>query len=306
MKFSKSFNVFLKTAAAVFIIFFLVRSVMSNWEVVRGFDWSFQPGLMSAAVVLFTAAYAFLPWVWRKLLFYMGYELDYCDARDIFYIGNLGRYIPGKVWSIAGMAYFAEKSGIPAAVAGTSAVFAQVYSFLSSFGFFILFFIFRGTFSIQTGFIWLVPFIFAAAAIFIFPANLERALNVVLIKIGRKPVSLGITTVSALKIVVFYFIPGALFGSAFWLFVTSFTGLNAVHPVYTASAYIVAYWAGFLAFFVPGGIGVREGVLGLLFINIIPATVLIVIAALLRLLVTVIELIFVAIAAVRKGFYITK
>jgi glycosyltransferase 2 family protein len=296
----------LKTAAAAAIIFFLGHSVLSNWEVIRGYDWSFNPVLMAAACVMFTAAFGFLPWVWRKVLHYMGYDLSYGDARDIFYIGNLGRYIPGKVWSIAGMAYMAEKSGIPATIAGTSAVFAQVYSFLSSFGFFILFFIFRGTFTINAGFLWFVPVFIAAAVIFIFPANLERVLNIVLKKIGREPVALKITTATALKITALYFLSGMLFGCSFWIFVSSFVGMSEINPMFTASAYIIAYWAGFLAFFVPGGIGVREGILGLLFMNIIPAGVLIIIAALSRLLVTLIELMFVVIAAFRKGFIFGK
>lgn len=302
MTVKKTIKTVLKIAVALIIIIFLGHSVLSNWEMVRGYDWSFNPVLMALSCLLFTAAFGFLPWVWRTLLHYMGYELGYGEARDIFYIGNLGRYIPGKVWSIAGMAYMAEKAGIPATIAGTSAVFAQVYSLLSSLGFFILFFIFRGTYSINANVFWFLPFFLAAAVIFIFPSNLERALNIVLRKIGKEPVSLGITTVSALKIVALYFVSGLLFGCAFWIFVSSFVGFGEVNPVFTASAYIIAYWAGFLAFFVPGGIGVREGILGLLFMNIIPAGVLIIIAALSRLLVTIIELLYVVIAAFRKGF----
>ncbi|MFC1651018.1 lysylphosphatidylglycerol synthase domain-containing protein [Candidatus Latescibacterota bacterium] len=296
----------LKLAVAAIIIIFLGHSVLSNWEMIRGYDWSFNPVLMILSCLIFAAAFGFLPWVWHMVLHYMGHELSYSDARDIFYIGNLGRYIPGKVWSIAGMAYMAEKSGIPATIAGTSAVFSQVYSMLSSFGFFLLFFIFRGTYSINAKVFWFLPVFFAAAVIFIFPSNMERVLNIVLKRIGKETVTLRITTVSALKIVALYFVSGLLFGCAFWIFVSSFIGLGEVNPVFAASAYIIAYWVGFLAFFVPGGIGVREGILGLLFMNIIPAGVLIIIAALSRLLVTIIEILFVLVAAFRKGFFINK
>ena len=128
----------------------------------------------------------------------MGYGISYGDAWDIFYIGNLGRYIPGKVWTIAGMAYMAEKVGIPATIAGTSAVFSNAYSLVSSFVFFILFLIFRGIDSTSDGFLWLLPVFLIMVIIFIFPRNLEIALNAVLRKFGKRSVIIGITTLSAL------------------------------------------------------------------------------------------------------------
>lgn len=296
----------LKIAVIAIILFFLGQSVISNWEKIRTYDWSFNPVLMTVSCLIFCLGYIYLPWVWRKLLFYMGYEISYGDAWDIFYIGNLGRYIPGKFWTIVGMAYMAEKVGIPATIAGTSVVFANAYSMLSSFVFFILFLILRGTHSTSDGFLWFLPVFFIMSVVFIFPHNLERVLNAVLRRFGRNPVKIGITTITALKIVALYLVSGVLFGGAFWVFVSAFVGWGQINPLFAASAYIIAYWIGFLAFFVPGGLGVREGILWLLFIGAVPAGVLIVIAGLSRLAVTVIEILFVVIALLRKGFFYGK
>ncbi len=296
----------IKIALITIILFFLGRSVISNWERVRTYDWSFNPVLMAVSFMIFCLAYTLLPWIWRKLLCYMGYEISYGDAWDIFYIGNLGRYIPGKVWTIAGMAYMAEKVGIPATIAGTSAVFANAYSLVSSFVFFILFLILRGTHSTSGSFLWLLPIFLIIVIVFIFPRNLERVLNVVLKRFGKNRVKIGITTFKALKIVALYLVSGILFGSAFWVFVSAFVGWELINPVFAASAYIIAYWIGFLAFFVPGGLGVREGTLGLLLMSAIPAGVLIIIAGLSRLAVTIIEILFVVIALLRKGFFYGK
>jgi len=296
----------LKIAVISIILFFLGRSVISNWEKVRTYDWSFNPILMAVSCMIFCLAYTLLPWIWRKLLYYMGYKISYGDAWDIFYIGNLGRYIPGKIWTIAGMAYMAEKVGIPATIVGTSVVFANAYSLVSSFVFFILFLILQETHSTSGGFLWLLPVFFIIVVVFIFPHNMERLLNVVLKKFGKNRVKIGITTLTALKIVAFYLVSGTLFGGAFWIFVTAFVGWGLINPVFAASAYIIAYWIGFLAFFVPGGIGVREGILGLLFMGVVPAGVLIIIAGLSRLAITVIEILFVIIALLRKGFFYGK
>ena len=103
----------LKITVVLIIIIFLGLSVLSNWEKIRIYDWSFNPVLMIVSCLIFIMAFGFLPWVWRKVLYYMGYDLSYGDAWDIFYIGNLGRYIPGKFWSIAGMIFMKSKPRIP-------------------------------------------------------------------------------------------------------------------------------------------------------------------------------------------------
>src|SRR5712692_2486437 len=49
----------------------------------------------------------------------MRQRLDYLDAARICMVSNLGKYIPGKVWAIAGNALMAQQAGVapPAAVA---------------------------------------------------------------------------------------------------------------------------------------------------------------------------------------------
>ena len=294
-------KIILKCAVAAVIVFFLVRSVIVNREIIRGYDWSFNPGLMALSCLVFFAAYAILPWIWSKMLGYMGYRLRFFDAWHIYYIGNLGRYIPGKIWAVAGMAYMAEKAGIPATAAATAAVFAQVYSLLSSFVFFLIFLIFNVTYFSGYGFIWIAPVFFVIAVIFMFPRNLEPVLNYVLKKFGREPVRIGITPLAALKIITFYLLSWSFFGTAFWILITAVVGSGQVNLLFASGVWATAYAIGFLAFFVPGGLGVREGIMGLFFMNVLPVSVSIVIAGFSRLLVTIIEIICVIISFLRRG-----
>ena len=71
--------------------------------------------------------------------------------------------------------------------------------------------------------------------------------------------------------------------------------------VYAASAYAGAYVTGFVAFFVPGGIGVREGILGFLLGSVMPVGVALVVAVSSRLLVTGIELLCVLLTLTGRG-----
>lgn len=301
---NKSFlKLTLKFTVIFVIIFFLGRSVLVNWEKVQAFNWSFDPVLMTLSCLIFFIAYAFLPWIWRKILYYMGYELNFGDAWDMYYIGNLGRYIPGKVWTIAGMAYMGGKVGIPAHIAGASAVFAQAYSLLSSFVFFVIFLIFNGAYFTRFRFLLIVPVVTCMAVVFIFPKNLKFVLNIVLRRLGKAPVNIGISTFSALKTVLFYCVSWVLFGCAFWCFVSAVAGSGKVDPFFAAGVYAIAYVTGFIAFFVPGGFGIREGMMVILLSNVMPVGVAVIIAGLSRLLVTIIEIAAVAVVLLRKGFF---
>jgi len=295
-----------KISVLSIILFFLIRSVLSNWGIIQTYDWSFHPLLMTVSCLLFFTAFILLPWVWQKVLHYMGCELRYRDAWDIYYIGNLGRYIPGKIWGIAGMVYMAEKTGISKRIVGTAAIFAQAYSLVSSFVFLIILIIFKGDYFANFRFIWMLPIFFVLVIIFIFPKNLEHTLNFTLKKIGKSPVTIGITTVTALKILFFYFLVWMIAGVAFGVFVSSIVGWGKINLLVSAGVYVIAYVVGFLAVFAPGGFGVREGVLGLLLMNTIPVSVGIIIAALSRLLVTGIEIICVVPALMRRGIFYGK
>jgi len=281
-----------KCAVGLIIVFFLVRSVALNWTKVRGFDWSFDPALFALSCAVYCAAYAFLPWIWGRLLRSMGYRLSYPELWHIYYIGNLGRYVPGKVWTIAGMAYMGGKAGIPSARAGAAAVFSQVYSLVSSVVIFLVFLILREDSFPGPGRVGLMVLVFLAGAfVFVlFPRNVERMLNTVLGFMGRKPLEIGITTSSAVKIIVLYGLSWILFGAAFHVLIVSIAGPGTVDLVFASGVWAAAYTVGFLAFFVPGGLGVREGVIGLFFVHVLPVEVGIVIAGISRLVVTGIEL----------------
>jgi len=54
------------------------------------------------------------------------------------------------------------------------------------------------------------------------------------------------------------------YGFAFWLFVGSITGEQNLPVLPIMASFIIAYQIGYLAFFAPGGIGVRELVLSVI------------------------------------------
>ena len=50
----------------------------------------------------------------------------------VFMVANLGRYVPGKVWQIAGLAYLAKREGVQASVATGAAILGQGIALLGA------------------------------------------------------------------------------------------------------------------------------------------------------------------------------
>jgi hypothetical protein len=290
-----------KAGLIMLLLFYLVRSVAANWDMVSHYDWSFDPVLMTLAAALFTLGYVVLPWIWRRVLESTGHTMGFGDAWDIYYLGNLGRYIPGKVWMVLGVSYLAAKRGIPKEAAAATAILAQVYSLLSSVVFFFFFLIFAGMEGIAERIIWMLPPLVFMLAFSLYPDLLVRMANTLLRHLGRNPLAVNISRRAALGLTLLYFLSWVIMGSAFGIFIAAVAGAGQVSIPAAAVMYVVAYTVGFLALFAPGGIGVREGVLAAMLGSYLPVSVAILIAALSRFLVTVIELLCVAVTIFRRG-----
>jgi hypothetical protein len=81
-----------------------------------GFDLDLQWPPVILATALVFAAYAVLIEAWRRMLTALApgndAELGFGSAARIWFVSNLGRYVPGKVWSNGAMAMLAHRAGV--------------------------------------------------------------------------------------------------------------------------------------------------------------------------------------------------
>lgn len=228
-----------------------------------------------AATLLLLAAYALSGLIWGGVVTGLGGpRMSPGDAVSIYMISNMGRYVPGKIWSIAGMAALAKGQGVPVAVSATSAVVLQGVGLLAAGT------IGLGAFAGGSGLIprWgLVGAGVAAGLLLLVLAvpSLFRAAVALWFRIvrTRPPANLA----SALVLRWLLQVAGAwvAMGASFWIFAASL-GM-ALSPVHAGSAFAAAYVAGYLMLFAPAGVGVREGFLVALLAPALgsgPATVL--------------------------------
>ena len=214
--------------------------------------------VLSAALVL--ATYALLIETWRRILAAWGDRIAFLDAARIWCVSNLGKYVPGKIWQIGAMGVMAETSGVSPAAAAGSAIVSVVVNVATGLAV-ALIAAWRAVDVMTRGHAALGIALIAAilGALSLAPALLPFALDWLRRTTGRE-IALGAFPHRAIYIaVVGNTVAWIMYGVAFRLFVVGILGAAPYATTDYIAAYASSYVIGYLAFVVPGGVGVREG-----------------------------------------------
>lgn len=120
----------LQAIAGLAIIAFVVRYLVRNWTAIRTepVQWDINVGWLALYLLVVLATFALLAESWRRMLAGWGARLAFVEAARVWVLSSMGKYLPGKVWSLAGMAMLAERRGISPVTATASALLLQVVS----------------------------------------------------------------------------------------------------------------------------------------------------------------------------------
>ena len=120
---------------AAVVIGFAGRELAHQWKDVapalKGLRADWGRVLGSGAIVLST--YLILVEAWRATLRVWSESLPFGTAARIWFVSNLGKYVPGKVWQIAAMGAMAQKAGVSAAAAVGSSLIVNLVSIVAGF-----------------------------------------------------------------------------------------------------------------------------------------------------------------------------
>jgi glycosyltransferase 2 family protein len=110
-----------------------VRSIVVNWQSFQSQSvaWRLMPGWIAASVLVVFAGYVVLIEAWRRVVLSMGERLTFPTAARIWFLGSLGKYIPGKVWAVAGAAVLSRRAGVDPSVAVAGALVLQALALTS-------------------------------------------------------------------------------------------------------------------------------------------------------------------------------
>lgn len=261
----------IKVALTALVFYFVASKFIANWSQIETYSWRLNYLQLIASVALHLLTFLLLSEVWCWLMRSYGHRVKVKHAFKIAYLLNLGRYVPGKIWPVFGMAYLARRIGISERESVSSWIVAQLYSNLSSALVCIAIALIEPSIrdylfqtlpeSVVIGVFTLMMVVLAL--LIASPHLMNNLLNFTLRRLKRSEVELQITRGASLRLLLGYILAWSLYGLAFWMFINSLSPAIQVAPLISIGAFVVAYQLGYLAFFAPGGIGVREAAISI-------------------------------------------
>jgi uncharacterized membrane protein YbhN (UPF0104 family) len=277
-------------ALTVVVTWFIVDRVGLDFQALASLDaeaWLPDPLLFVGASLLLVAAYFASAAIWGLIVRDLGGpSIPSWDAVRLFMIANLGRYLPGKLWQIWGLAHLAKGRGVPGLTATAAAVLGQGVALVAAATVGMGAFLAGPEQYRRWGLIGavLVGALFVLVSI---PSVFARIawLWCRLAKTEARP---EIGSLHGIRWLGLYVLNWVMYAVAFWVLVRSLGLDGGLLPV--ASAFAAAYVLGYAMIFAPAGLGPREGFLILFLTPHIGAAPSGVIAVVARLWTTIVEL----------------
>jgi uncharacterized membrane protein YbhN (UPF0104 family) len=224
------------------------------------------------------AAWMTTAWSWGKTLEAFGHKLPYRDIYTIYFRSMVAKYVPGKVWQIAGSTYIAAQKGVPEGATIASVVIGQAYSLLSGLTLVVVFLAIGaiGNSGTELSFFrWSsIPILAFLIILVVKPELGERLMNWGLRLFKRREISMKIKISTSFWLFWAFLIPWFIFGFSFWLLARGFMILSIDLYLSFTAILTAGTVVGFLAIFAPGGIGVKEASMAALltsFLGFLPA-----------------------------------
>src|SRR5262245_38233447 len=96
---------------------FVADRSADQWSEAREAVVHARPGWLVLAGLLAVAAMGTIALGWWRVLRALGAEVGPADAVAWFFVGEIGKYVPGGVWPIVGRGELATRGGVPRPVA---------------------------------------------------------------------------------------------------------------------------------------------------------------------------------------------
>lgn len=251
------------------IFFFLLRNIYRNWDAVRNYQWHLDSVRLGISFVVLFFALTCMVLIWRYVLAKLGSTLPFKTSWRIWFLSNLGRYVPGKVWQIMGMVYLCEKENVPKIRTFTAVVLGLSLFSLSGLALMYIYMLFGGAVQFEE-YRYVFLFFIPCGLVVMYPSIFEGILNFLLRLVKKEQVEIRVRFKTMLLLFLLYFLVWIVYGIAFFFFVNSVYPVSFRHLPALVCIFSASYVIGLLAIFVPAGIGVREGLLTTFLILLIP------------------------------------
>lgn len=274
----------LRIGFLVLILVVVTIALWRNWEEVRGDLGRLGPGTLAAATALALLSPFFTVLGWRVLLDDLGSRLHLAPASGVFFVGQLGKYLPGSVWSVVVQTDMAARLGVPrrrTAVVGMLSIALSALTGMIAGLPALPVLLTRGEAVIPW---WSLLILILVLLLLLWPPLLNLGIRTMFRVLRREPLEHDLSH-AAVGLSSLWFTSSWLIGGlSVWVMARGLAPVDADASrllLVAVSGYLLAAGVGMFSIVVPAGVGVRDGVLVLLLTTQMPvlsATAVVVVA----------------------------
>ena len=239
-------------------LFVVVRTLSRDWAQAEALLRQARPAWLGAAVVLAALGMASIGVVWGRVLHQLGVTVGVARVVAWYFVGELGKYVPGGVWPVVGRGELARRGGVPRSRAYTSVALSLGLLYLASLfvvAAFLPFALSEGGFTP-----WMLCLLALPAGVVALHHRVLERVVLVVQRLTGKVVRVDVPRWRQSLTLVAWYLPTWLFiGTATWAVARALTPDAPFARVVFAA--VLSWVAGFLAVPVPAGAGIREAVL---------------------------------------------
>lgn len=281
--------------AGVLVLGFLAWALIDGWSSVSEYDWDVDLGMLALGCAVL-------------LVFYLASGLGYVavvgrlhhpapPARvtlSIWARSLLGRYVPGNVLMVLGRVVLSHERGIPRRATLAATVYEQLLALgVAAAGAVVFVAAYDG--GGGSGRIWLLAIV--PLGLLALHPRVFGPLSAFALRIAkREPLPRLIPAAPLAGLAAWYALAAGLLGLGVWLLVRSAAGAEAGGPAFVGLAFLLSFAISTLVFIFPSGLGVREGAFAIALSQNLPGSVAVALSVGVRVMLTMVELVFIAIA----------
>lgn len=291
---------------ALLLGFLAIAIVTIDWSALEGLELSWAPLIAATGLsILFRFLGVF---IWLRLLYRVGatgLRGHYLELTYIYAKSWLGRYIPGAATWILGKVYFAGRHGVSRSRLAVSGVLEGALQIVATLvvGVALVLLDPRAD-QVAPWLRWTMILALVGGIIALIPPVFHRLLKLAFRLMRRElPDDDILAGWGAMLEATVLYVAGALItGFSYFLVVAAvYPEVSLSDAPFIIGSASLASAISMLAVFAPGGLGVREGTLGILLSVVLPPAIAVVVVIVLRLWSIAVDLLFYAITWLMRG-----
>lgn len=230
---------------------------------------------------------------WRVILTDLGSRLHLAPASGVYFVGQLGKYLPGSLWSVLVQADMASHLKVPRRRTAVAGLLTLGLSLLTG----VLVGLPSASLLLRqpaSGLSWWTLLAVPILVVLLVPRLLNAVVARMLRLLGRAPLEHGLSARAVLVSAGLFVLVWLCFGVHTLLLARAVAGEVTPHPdlgVAALTGYALSVSLGMLTVILPAGLGAREGLMTLILSTAIPTPAAAAVAIVSRFIVTIVDVV---------------